>query len=659
MFFYPPLAPSRRENRPSVRTESPPGRGRGGVSYVAIVPFLSLFVGFVVRAYEHYISGCYNPIIFMLQKHYERGQVTNWSADNVPALKWTGKCERNLLMNTRTVVTLFILLVWSSAAWSSVDIEHLEAQLDTLAGAERAETLNALAEAYKEESPEETLAYSQEALEVARLHDLPGQEAVALEHIGMAFYASGKYDTALKYAQQALEKQKSLDNTAGVASAFHTIGLIHRDQGDYSQALESCSQALQTYEDLENTEQMAAILETIGKIYIQAEEYEKALSSYKRTLTVAREIGDDALIRETYRYLAEMSFAAGDMKQGREYSTLYDTMLNEQHEAKMKALQNNLEEQFQEEQAEQQQLWKEETRILQKQLQRASLSRRITIWAAVVCVLSLAGVLAFVVYRRRQELRQNRVMLDKANSRSEELLLNAVPAKIARDLQTSGTTIPRRFKNVTVCFCDLFEFTKISATLAPDSLVSELNTIFTALDQIIEGHECERLKTVGDAYLYVCGMPESNSNHAENVIRSAYEILQYLEKRNQYADMKWQIQIGVHTGSVIGGVVGIKKYVYDVFGDTINIASAMKNASEPMRINISETTYEQIQDIFTCTERAPLELKGQKGSMKMYFVENLSAPDIDVTELEEEQEEEAREEEDAEEAPEQTIDFPG
>jgi len=225
-----------------------------------------------------------------------------------------------------------------------------------------------------------------------------------------------------------------------------------------------------------------------------------------------------------------------------------------------------------------------------------------------------------IIEKRNEELFRLNLELSKEKEKSEKLLLNILPIRVANDLKKTGTTQPKNFENVTVYFSDIVGFTKISSELDPKYLIDELNDIFTAFDTIIEHNDCERIKTIGDAYMAVSGMHIPSVNHAEQIVRSAIQIVKYLRKRswsNPLVD--WKIRIGIHTGPIIGGVVGVKKYIYDVFGDTVNISARMEQNSEEMMINVSESTYNLVKDKFDFIEREPVEVKG-KGLMKMWYV---------------------------------------
>jgi len=209
--------------------------------------------------------------------------------------------------------------------------------------------------------------------------------------------------------------------------------------------------------------------------------------------------------------------------------------------------------------------------------------------------------------------------LEVEKEKTEELLLNTLPLKVVNDLKENGKTNPESFDDVTVYFSDIVGFTKLSAKLSPDVLIHELNEIFTAFDDIMLRNNCERIKTIGDAYLAVCGMPDKSKNHAHNMINSAIGIRDFLEERNEESKIKWTIRIGIHSGKVVGGIVGVRKYIYDVFGDTINTTSRMESNSEPMQINISEATYDLVKNDYEFIERKTMEIKGI-GPMKMYFL---------------------------------------
>lgn len=206
----------------------------------------------------------------------------------------------------------------------------------------------------------------------------------------------------------------------------------------------------------------------------------------------------------------------------------------------------------------------------------------------------------------------------REKDKSEKLLLNTLPVKVVNELKEFGKSEPHLFDNVTVFFSDIVGFTEKSNFLEPKVLISELNDIFTGFDKIVMKNSCERIKTIGDAYLCVCGMPLPNPDHAYNIVKSAVEMIEFIKKRNEGSVHKWNIRVGVNSGSVIGGIVGVKKYIYDVFGDAVNTASRMESNSFPMRINVSESTYNLVKDSFEFTDRGEVEVKG-KGKLRMFL----------------------------------------
>jgi len=209
--------------------------------------------------------------------------------------------------------------------------------------------------------------------------------------------------------------------------------------------------------------------------------------------------------------------------------------------------------------------------------------------------------------------------LVKQRKQSEQLLANTLPEKVIADLKEHGSSKPELFSNVTVLFSDFVGFTDMSTNIEPEILISELSEIFTAFDTIIAQNKGERIKTIGDAYMAVSGMPDEDHNHAKNIVQSATEMIAYLHERNLRSKLQWRARIGIHSGPVVGGIVGTKKYIYDIFGDTVNTASRTETASETMRITISQSTADLVTNSFNLTARGPIELKG-KGELNLYFV---------------------------------------
>ena len=209
--------------------------------------------------------------------------------------------------------------------------------------------------------------------------------------------------------------------------------------------------------------------------------------------------------------------------------------------------------------------------------------------------------------------------IEVEKTRVEKLLLNILPRKSVEELRQFGRTKPERFDNVSVLFLDFVGFTAISQTLTPDELFSELNEIFTAFDDISTRHGCERIKTIGDAYLAVCGMPDPNPDHATAIVQAALAMRAFVERRNQTAARQWACRIGVHSGAVTAGIIGRLKYIYDIFGDGVNTASRMESRAEPMQINISAATRALLGEAFVLEPRGLIEAKG-KGQLEMFYV---------------------------------------
>ena len=209
--------------------------------------------------------------------------------------------------------------------------------------------------------------------------------------------------------------------------------------------------------------------------------------------------------------------------------------------------------------------------------------------------------------------------LEREKERAERLLLNLMPRSVYDEFKTFGVVTPQLYEDVSVVMLDFVDFTRFAAETDPTVTLGELNDIFTAFDRIVEQYGCERIKTIGDAYLAVCGMPDRAPDHAQVVANCAVRFLRYLERRNQSHPHKWRARIGIASGAAVGSVVGIQKYVYDVFGPAVNLASRLQMLAEPMTIVAPESMTEHLIDEFRLSDFGEHAIKGL-GDMRLISV---------------------------------------
>ncbi len=493
--------------------------------------------------------------------------------------------------------------------------------------------------------------FAESAKHAGKLKSLK-QRARALVTIGTTMVMFDP-NMAGKHMLTALNLFEKEDDLSGMADAYKGLGdvLVTTNQPDSALAL--FSKAMLIEDSLNNSTAVSGLLGSIGGVYLSKREPRSAEKSLLQCLTIQEETGDVAGQIATLNYLAFISSIDGNpqtcvdrAKQAlslametrhmqfaqRSTELLYvayanlgkyqDAFINlKLHRSISDSLANE-----------------SSTRQLIRQQFKFAYERR-----------SIADSVAFTVEKEVQEmkiakqqddLRNQRiglgialvglvilllmaVVIYRGKKRSDELLLNILPYETAQELKRKGKSRARHFDQVTVLFTDFKAFTEISEQLSPQDLVAEINTCFSEFDRIMEKYGVEKIKTIGDAYMAAGGLPTPNDTHAIDVVRAAKEIQQFMAElaisKQARNEPFFEVRIGVHSGPVVAGIVGIKKFQYDIWGDTVNTANRMETNGEVGRVNISESTFELINESIPCEYRGEIEVKG-KGRVKMYFV---------------------------------------
>jgi len=498
----------------------------------------------------------------------------------------------------------------------------------------------------------------QQAMEYAQKGNDKKAEATALMYQGFVYYDSGEPDRAVDHVEQSIglfrepEVQDQDEGAANLAAALMNLGNIHLQEnelekaggkfqeaaeiyrrlnartelkyvlgnqgmiyaklGDHEKAKTNLSEAIRLFEEDKNYAPIAEYQITLAEVYQDSEEFEKAHALAEEGLLHAERLGLKELISRASRILADLDFQAENYREAYEHQVMYmqykdsldvetvDMNRLERAQAEMETLRatNEL-----------------ELRSLQQKRQRAAL------WAVGVTALLLI-IVTGGTYGRYRYMRKTNKIISRERDRSENLLLNILPKETAQELKQNGRVRAQRFDSVTILFSDFKGFTQQAESMEPEDLVKSIDYYFSHFDTIMDKYGLEKIKTVGDAYMCAGGLPNPIENHALRVVEAAQEMIAFVEanKENTSSGLTpFDMRIGINSGPVVAGVVGIKKFIYDIWGDAVNVASRMESASEIGKINVSEETYRLISEYYDCEARGSIPVKNH-GEMNMYFV---------------------------------------
>lgn len=463
------------------------------------------------------------------------------------------------------------------------------------------------------------------ALKMTANVDMEGMRMLALTDIGKVNKLKKDYAAALKNFEEGLMLSKKLGKRQERAMILDQMSNLYLETGDVLKALDYAKQSLNDAEGDNN--QLPITYTTLARVYTASKQYEDAVSYLQKSLAITEKTharndekdaweglyyaykglkqSDKAL--EAFENFRQLKDSLQNVEKAKEYVRIdMKAAFDRQHLADS---------------------------LSQAELFHTRMQRQRTITYSGFAALAGVVLLSFFIYRNYSQQKKANKIISKANETakkekqiSDRLLRNILPDEVAEELKTAGAVQARQYSEVTVLFTDFVNFTEAGERMSPQALVAELDACFIEFDEIISKYNIEKIKTVGDAYLAVAGLPYPDKQHAQNMVKAAIEIRNFMvERKKRLGDQTFGVRIGINSGSVVAGIVGVKKFAYDIWGDTVNIAARMEQGSQEGKINISHSTYELVKDMANCTPRGDIDVKGKR-KMDMYFVDSLLHP---------------------------------
>jgi len=432
-------------------------------------------------------------------------------------------------------------------------------------------------------------------------------------NIGEINFKSNNDEAALIYFKESLKAFEEDENYSG---ALNWMGKIYTRQKKYFLALKTHQEAYDLSKKLDLKLDMVKSLIGLGQAYLAKGDASEAKIAFMEALEIGTLLEATVDIKDVYEGLTSAYANTKDFSNAFKYQNLLlaikDTIYNINTDKKLGTLQFTFD------------IEKKESQISlltkDKEIQEQEITRQKIVRNSFIGGFAIVLLFAGVFFKQR-----NRI--GKEKKRSDELLLNILPEEVAEELKEKGEAEAKLINEVSVLFTDFKGFTAMSEKLSPKELVRDIHECFSAFDRIMEKYGIEKIKTIGDAYMAAGGLPVPNATHAFDIVNAAFEIRQFIEdgkaRKIEEGLPFFEIRIGIHTGPVVAGIVGIKKFAYDIWGDTVNTASRMESSGAPGKVNISSTTYALVKDKFQCEHRGKVSAKG-KGEIDMYFVEKLN-----------------------------------
>jgi adenylate cyclase len=429
-------------------------------------------------------------------------------------------------------------------------------------------------------------------------------------NLGTLYCDMNEFSRALDYLQRSLSIQEKLQDTRSIPIVLNNIANVYTEQKNYQQALNTYLKTLPYFEKNGNKRGTATAFYNIGNVYMELKDFIAAKKWFKRSLELSHKISLIEVLDAGYENLAFIDSTEGDFKSAYDNFSRHILFRDSMHNQKTteRLVEEQMQFVFDKKTIADSLKVVEDQKIAGLKLQR----QRAYTFSGVAVALLLAAF-AINIFKSHKKLRREK-------QKSDDLLLNILPSEIANEIKIFGKAKAKAHENVTVLFTDFIDFTKISEKLSAEEIVSEIDRCFQVFDSIIEKHGLEKIKTIGDGYMAASGLPVADEAHAIKAVSAALEMNRYVRSQARTpSGTQLEMRVGLHSGRVVAGIVGLKKYAYDIWGDTVNTAARMEQFGEPGEINISGATFELVKTSFVGFYRGKVNVKG-KGEVDMYVI---------------------------------------
>lgn len=448
------------------------------------------------------------------------------------------------------------------------------------------------------------MLYYRKGIQVLKLAKDTLLYATAVYNAGDELMKRNMFDSALVYLREAGQLFDIMNYSSGVAYNLGNLGMVYANLGNSKLAEQNINTSIKMLEEQEDYPPICTYLISMSDIYKMKNDLPAAFVYANKSLQIALAHDLKEELSNANAKLAALYEQTGDKAKAlmyyKQHINFRDSVNNINTVQQMADMRTDYE------------VSKKQVEVDLLNQQKKN-QRNIIISVSAILLLSI--VLLSTLYWFYKSIAREK-------KRSENLLLNILPQETANELKQNGKVEAVKFDEVTVLFTDFYQFSKLAEHIEPEVLVASIDKYFQQFDAIISKYGLEKIKTIGDAYMCAGGLPTVTTTHAADVVKAALEINEFVnvQMNNQDELPNFQIRIGIHTGPVVAGIVGIKKWQYDIWGDTVNIAARMEAACIPGRINLSEATFQKINSAYNCEYRGEIEVKN-RGLLKMYFLQ--------------------------------------